>query len=67
MTLRAYRFVSAADAACSGWLSYRAKRGKENPERVIERHGETDAGAPRRPAGLAAWRKRRRTDSRSCR
>ena len=53
MTLRAYRFVSAAVTPLApAWLGYRTKRGKENPERVIERRGET---AIARPDGPLIW------------
>ena len=53
MTLRAYRFASAAMTPLApAWLAYRLKRGKENPERVIERRGET---AMERPQGPLVW------------
>ena len=41
-------------------LKRRLKRGKELEDRLPERHGE-GAAPPRRSAGLAAWRERRRT------
>ena len=53
MTLRAYRLsCRGGDAARSGWLAYRRKRGKENPDRAIERRGET---AAERPDGPLVW------------
>lgn len=53
LTLRAYRFVSAVvTPLVPAWLGYRTKRGKENPERVTERRGET---AIARPDGPLVW------------
>ena len=53
MTLRAYRLLSlAATPLAPAWLAYRAKRGKENPARAIERRGET---AAERPDGPLIW------------
>jgi len=53
MTLRAYRVVSSAmGPLTSAWLAYRTKRGKENPERLTERRGETEF---ERPAGPLIW------------
>jgi 3-deoxy-D-manno-octulosonic-acid transferase len=53
LTLRAYRFVSAAvTPLVPAWLGYRIRRGKENPERVIERRGVT---VLQRPDGPLVW------------
>jgi 3-deoxy-D-manno-octulosonic-acid transferase len=53
LTLRAYRLLSAAATPLApAWLAYRTKRGKESPERLIERRGET---AIERPEGPLVW------------
>ncbi len=53
MTLRAYRVVSSAMGPLTpAWLAYRTKRGKENPERLTERRGETEF---ERPEGPLIW------------
>jgi 3-deoxy-D-manno-octulosonic-acid transferase len=52
-TLRAYRLVMAAAAPLTPLLlSYRLKRGKENPARLSERRGESSAA---RPPGPLVW------------
>jgi 3-deoxy-D-manno-octulosonic-acid transferase len=52
-TLSAYRIITAAGAALAPrLLAGRLARGKENPDRLAERHGEP--GVPR-PPGPLAW------------
>src|SRR5258708_5419656 len=52
-TLRFYRFLMAAAAPLAPLLlSYRLRRGKEDPARLRERHGETGAV---RPPGPVVW------------
>ena len=47
-TLRFYRFVMTAAAPLAPLLlSYRLRRGKENPARLPERRGETDRKSTR--------------------
>src|SRR5262249_50509419 len=53
LTLRAYALLTAAATPFAHYLlSRRLQRGKEDPQRVAERRGETTA---RRPAGLLVW------------
>ena len=53
LTLRAYRWLSAAATPLApALLAHRLKRGKEHPQRLAERRGETRIAAPARPAGL---------------
>jgi 3-deoxy-D-manno-octulosonic-acid transferase len=53
LTLRAYRVLLAAAAPLANvLLSHRLKRGKEDPDRLPERRGET---AVRRPSGPLVW------------
>ncbi|HYW60383.1 MAG TPA: glycosyltransferase N-terminal domain-containing protein, partial [Xanthobacteraceae bacterium] len=53
LTLRAYALVTAAATPLAQQLlSRRMRRGKEDPQRMGERRGETTA---RRPAGLLVW------------
>src|SRR6516225_9625275 len=54
LMLSAYRMVTAAAGAAVAprVLARRLKRGKENPERIAERRGET--GVPR-PPGPLIW------------
>jgi 3-deoxy-D-manno-octulosonic-acid transferase len=52
-TLRAYQLLSAAGTPLAPrLLSYRLKRGKEDPARLTERYGETRTA---RPAGPLVW------------
>jgi len=53
LSLRAYRLLSAAAAPLApALLSHRLKRGKEHPERLNERYGETRMA---RPPGPLVW------------
>jgi 3-deoxy-D-manno-octulosonic-acid transferase len=53
LTLRAYRLLSAAATSlAAALLSYRLKRGKEDPERLGERYGESSIA---RPPGPLVW------------
>jgi 3-deoxy-D-manno-octulosonic-acid transferase len=53
LSLRAYRLLSAAATPLApALLSHRLKRGKEHPERLNERYGETRMT---RPAGPLMW------------
>ena len=62
LTLHAYRLLTAAATPLAPVLvSHRLKRGKELPARLTERYGESTSRASAGPAGLGAWRERRRT------
>src|SRR5947207_7778836 len=53
MALHAYRaLMTAAAPLASALVSHRLKRGKEDPERVLERRGESTVA---RPAGPLVW------------
>jgi len=53
MTLRAYRRAMSAATPLAGlWLKRRLRRGKEDEERLGERHGESTLD---RPAGPLVW------------
>jgi 3-deoxy-D-manno-octulosonic-acid transferase len=53
LTLHAYRALTTAVTPLAGFLlSHRLKRGKEHPERLLERRGETTVA---RPAGPLVW------------
>jgi 3-deoxy-D-manno-octulosonic-acid transferase len=53
LTLRAYALLTAAATPFAHYLlNRRLQRGKEDPQRIAERRGETTA---RRPAGLLVW------------
>ncbi len=53
LTLQAYRLLAAAGTPLIGLLlSYRVKRGKENPDRLPERRGESSIV---RPDGPLVW------------
>ena len=53
LALHAYRaFMSAATPLAGILVSHRLKRGKEDPERVLERRGESTVA---RPAGPLVW------------
>src|SRR5215470_3245655 len=53
LTLRAYELLTAAATPFAHpLLSRRVRRGKEDPQRMAARRGETTA---RRPAGLLVW------------
>jgi 3-deoxy-D-manno-octulosonic-acid transferase len=53
LTLSVYRLLATAAAPLAATLlSYRLKRGKEHPERLIERRGTASA---RRPPGPLVW------------
>lgn len=50
LTLRLYRGASSAAALLApAWLSYRVRKGKEDPERLAERRGRASAERPRGP------------------
>src|SRR5205085_2582203 len=50
LTLRAYRTLLTAAAPLAGMLlAQRLKRGKEDPERILERRGETTVARPTGP------------------
>jgi 3-deoxy-D-manno-octulosonic-acid transferase len=53
LSLSAYRIASEAVTALAPWLlERRLRRGKENADRIAERHGEPSAG---RPPGPLVW------------
>lgn len=53
LPLRLYRWLTRLIAPMSGWLlAGRAKRGKEDPERLSERYGHSSA---ERPEGTLLW------------
>lgn len=53
LTLRLYRGASsAASLLAPAWLSYRVRKGKEDPERLAERRGHASA---ERPEGPLVW------------
>lgn len=53
LTLRVYRGASAAASLLApAWLSYRVRKGKEDPERLAERRGHASA---ERPPGPLVW------------
>ncbi len=53
ITLSAYRIAAEAGTALAPWLlARRLARGKENPDRIAERHGRPSA---QRPGGPLVW------------
>ena len=53
LELRLYRWATRLSAPLTGWiLGHRAKKGKEDPDRLNERLGRADHD---RPAGNLVW------------